>query len=137
MHGRNAILAVSVVLMLLAGCAAPAAQPAPAPSKAAAPAATQPAAPAAASLPAAAAQPAAAPASPAKVTLAITAPVASFWPVFIATQEGFFSREALDVEVLYTQSGVRSVQTLAGGSADVAIPGPDAVLVANSKGAQL
>jgi ABC-type nitrate/sulfonate/bicarbonate transport system substrate-binding protein len=48
-----------------------------------------------------------------------------------------FAREGLDVEVTYTQSGVRSVQSLAGGSADIVIAGPDAVLVANSKGAQL
>jgi len=71
------------------------------------------------------------------MNLAMTSPIAAYLPVFIAQEEGFFAREGLDVDFVYTQSGVRSVQQLVGGSVEMAIPGPDATLVANSKGAQL
>jgi NitT/TauT family transport system substrate-binding protein len=118
--------------ILLAACAAPAAAPAkPAAPPAAAPAASS------ASAPAATEPAAAAPAGPAAINLAITSPIAIYLPIYIAQEEGYFAREGLDVDVVYTQSGVRSVQQLVGGSVEIAIPGPDAALVANSKGAQL
>jgi NitT/TauT family transport system substrate-binding protein len=128
---RLALLAA--LALSLFGCAAPAVSPAPPAGGAPAPAAGAPAAPAAA--PAASSPgPAAAPQS---ITLAITSPTALYWPVYIAQAEGFFAREGVEAELIYTSSGVRSVQTLAGGSADIAIPGPDAVLTANAKGAEL
>jgi len=132
-HAPWRLALLAALALSLFGCAAPAAAPAPPAGGAPAPAdgapATLAAAPAAASP-----SPAAAPQS---ITLAITSPTALYWPVYIAQAEGFFAREGVEVEPTYTNSGVRSVQALAGGSADMAIPGPDAVLTANAKGAEL
>jgi ABC-type nitrate/sulfonate/bicarbonate transport system substrate-binding protein len=128
MPARVPLLSLVLGLVVLAGCAPSTAAPAKAPPAAAT------AAPAAAP---GATAPTAAEGPPDHLTLAITSPVAAFWPVLIAQKEGYFRRERLDVDVVYTQSGVRSIQGLAGGSYDLAIAGSDAVVVANSKGARL
>jgi NitT/TauT family transport system substrate-binding protein len=131
---RRALL---LLVILVAACAAPAAaptQPAAPPAGVSAGSAASAPAPTA---PAAAAPAAAAPAGPTTINLAITSPIAIYLPIYIAQEEGFFAREGLDVDLVYTQSGVRSTQQLVGGSVDMAIPGPDAALVANSKGADL
>ena len=75
-----------------------------------------------------AAQPAAGAEAPQKLRVAYAAITAAFALPWIAKEAGIFQRYGLDVELVYIASGSRAVQTLVGGSVDVAaIGGPGGV----------
>jgi ABC-type nitrate/sulfonate/bicarbonate transport system substrate-binding protein len=133
---RRAPLLLILSLLALGGCAGTAAPTA-------SPAVPTAARSAGAARPATAEGSAVASAPPAEVgplqplELTVASPTAAYWTVFIAQQEGLFEREGLAVDVSYGQNSARMVQTLVGGSVDLAMPSVDAVFVAISKGAQL
>src|SRR5262245_34746013 len=63
-----------------------------------------------------------------KLRVAYAAVTAAFSIPWIAKEAGIFQRHGLDVELVYIASGSRAVQTLVGGSIDVAeIGGPAGV----------
>ena len=63
-----------------------------------------------------------------KLRVAYAAITAAFGLPWIAKEAGIFQRHGLDVELVYIASGARAVQTLVGGSVDVAeIGGPAGV----------
>src|ERR1051325_8506323 len=63
--------------------------------------------------------------APQKLRVAYAAITAAFSLPWIAKEAGLFQRHGLDVELVYIASGARAVQTLVGGSIDVAeIGGP-------------
>src|ERR1044071_1090374 len=66
--------------------------------------------------------------APQKLRVAYAAITAAFSLPWIAKEAGLFQRHGLDVELVYIASGARAVQTLVGGSIDVAeIGGPAGV----------
>ncbi|MDP9130680.1 MAG: ABC transporter substrate-binding protein [Candidatus Binatota bacterium] len=63
-----------------------------------------------------------------KLRVAYAAITAAFSLPWLAKEAGIFQRHGLDVELVYIASGARAVQTLVGGSVDVAeIGGPAGV----------
>src|SRR5258705_13820712 len=75
-----------------------------------------------------------------KLRVAYAAITAAFALPWVAKEAGIFQRHGLDVELVYIASGSRAVQTLVGGSIDVAevggpagvdakLAGPDTVYV--------
>src|SRR2546423_3341125 len=63
--------------------------------------------------------------APQKLRVAYAAVTAAFSIPWIAKEAGIFQRHGLDVELVYIAAGSRAVQTLVGGSIDVAaIGGP-------------
>src|ERR1043166_4588607 len=79
-----------------------------------------------------------------KLRVAYAAITAAFSIPWIAKEAGIFQRHGLDVELVYIASGSRAVQTLVGGSIDVAaiggpagvdarLAGADTVYIANSR----
>jgi ABC-type nitrate/sulfonate/bicarbonate transport system substrate-binding protein len=117
---------LGLLALALAACTSGGAAPA-----APAPAATQPAA---ASKPAAV--PTAVPA-PATIELGMVVPVAHYWGLWIADDRGFLRDEGLTVEITVTETPSKAIQALAGGSLDITGGPPDAVVLANQRGADL
>lgn len=72
---------------------------------------------------------------PQKLRLAYAAVTAAFAIPWIAKEAGIFQRHGLDVEIVYIAAGSRAVQTLVGGSVDVAAFGGPAGIDAKLAGA--
>lgn len=73
--------------------------------------------------------------APQKLRIAYAAVTAAFSIPWIAKEAGIFQRHGLDVELVYIASGSRAVQTLVGGSIDVAAIGGPAGVDAKLAGA--
>src|SRR4051794_8126561 len=104
---------LGIVLLALAGCAAPAAAPAGQSPTSGAPAGTT-----------ARPEPAAAPA-PEPVRLGLIAPLSGYWAVYAADALGYFTREGVTLDQTTTGSPSQSAQLLASGDLDLAINTPD------------
>lgn len=65
------------------------------------------------------------------------APIALFWPDFIAQKKGFYTAEGLDVDSIFVGSVAASVQQTIAGSLDVAFTTAETVIRATDKGADL
>ena len=72
---------------------------------------------------------------PQKLRVAYAAITAAFAIPWIAKEAGIFQRHGLDVELVYIAAGSRAVQTLVGGSVDVAAFGGPAGVDAQLAGA--
>src|SRR4030095_1498095 len=70
-----------------------------------------------------------------KLRVAYAAITAAFAIPWVAKEAGIFQRHGLDVELVYIASGSRAVQTLVGGSVDVAAFGGPAGIDAQLAGA--
>src|SRR5678816_4862103 len=70
-----------------------------------------------------------------KLRVAYAAITAAFSIPWIAKEAGIFQRHGLDVELVYIAAGSRAVQTLVGGSIDVAAIGGPASVEAKLAGA--
>jgi NitT/TauT family transport system substrate-binding protein len=111
------LAALLAVVVILAACGAPAAQPA------------SPAATAAPEQPAATTAPADAGAAPAAVTLRTGyIPVVIFAPLFVGIERGYFAEEGITIELTPIQSGNEAVVQLAAGNFDVSLGGANAGL---------
>src|SRR6478736_2919787 len=73
--------------------------------------------------------------TPQKLRVAYAAVTAAFSLPWIAKEAGIFQRHGLDVELVYIPAGSRAVQTLVGGSIDVAAIGGPAGVDAKLAGA--
>jgi NitT/TauT family transport system substrate-binding protein len=73
--------------------------------------------------------------APAKLRVAYAAITAAFSIPWVAKESGIYERHGLDVELVYIPSGSRAVQTLVGGSIDVAAIGGPAGVDARLAGA--
>src|SRR3954454_17101853 len=73
--------------------------------------------------------------APQKLRVAYAAITAAFSIPWIAKEAGIFARHGLDVELVYIASGSRAVQTLVGGSIDIAAIGGPAGVDAKLAGA--
>jgi NitT/TauT family transport system substrate-binding protein len=73
--------------------------------------------------------------APQKLRVAYAAVTAAFAIPWIAKEAGIFQRHGLDVELVYIAAGSRAVQTLVGGSVDVAAIGGPAGVDAKLAGA--
>ena len=73
--------------------------------------------------------------APQKLRIAYAAITAAFALPWIAKEAGIFQRHGLDVELVYIAAGSRAVQTLVGGSVDVAAIGGPAGVDARLAGA--
>jgi NitT/TauT family transport system substrate-binding protein len=82
-----------------------------------------------------AAQPTSSADAPQKLRVAYAAITAAFSIPWVAKEAGIFQRHGLDVELVYIASGSRAVQTLVGGSIDVACIGGPAGVDAKLAGA--
>jgi ABC-type nitrate/sulfonate/bicarbonate transport system substrate-binding protein len=130
------VCAGALALALLA-CNTPAA--APAKPTVGAPAASAPAT----GVPGANAAPGSAPAASGQATAPARRKVeyglvnfsAFYWPIYIGLDEGFFNREALDVETTETRSGSDGLAAMAGGSLDVITTNSEVVVLAQLRGA--
>lgn len=72
-----------------------------------------------------------------KVTVGENAAIALFWPDFIAARKGFYAREGLDVETIFSGGSAQSVQQLVGGALDVVFVSCAVPMFAIDKGAEL
>src|SRR5437763_2867876 len=77
--------------------------------------------------------------SPAPVTLdyGITGLLVSYWIDFIGLAKGFFTAEGVTLDLVLTETSVRSTTALAGGSLDLSNNSPDSSILAVEKGADL
>jgi NitT/TauT family transport system substrate-binding protein len=82
-----------------------------------------------------AAQPAPGADAPQKLRVAYAAITAAFSVPWVAKEAGIYQRHGLDVELVYIASGSRAVQTLVGGSIDIACIGGPAGVDAKLAGA--
>ena len=73
--------------------------------------------------------------APQKLRVAYAAITAAFSVPWVAKEAGIYQRHGLDVELVYIASGARAVQTLVGGSIDVACIGGPAGVDAKLAGA--
>ena len=73
--------------------------------------------------------------APQKLRVAYAAVTAAFSIPWIAKEAGIFQKHGLDVELVYIAAGSRAVQTLVGGSIDVAAIGGPAGVDARLAGA--
>src|SRR5690349_14662299 len=71
-----------------------------------------------------------------KLRVAYAAVTAAFSIPWIAKEAGIFQRHGLDVELVYISGGARTVQTLVGGSIDIAAIGGPAGVDARLAGAE-
>jgi NitT/TauT family transport system substrate-binding protein len=131
----TACLGRALVLLALAGCAAPSASSPPASGAAGAPVASAPAAPT--SAPAAAAP--ASTAAPALVPLrlGLNSPSANIAPVWVAKDEGFFAKYGIDAELLPIPGGERIVTALIAGEIPLSLLSGTGLVTANLGGAEL
>lgn len=129
-------------LLVLTACGGGAQSPAGGggqPTSAAAPAATtatRPAAPpgATASPGAGAASSPSAAAEPVTVTFGYVTDNLNHWPVYIAQEQGFFTREGITLDLVQTRSSVSSVQFTTSGSVNVATATADAIISGIAQG---
>ncbi len=152
MNSVRGLVAVLAATIVLAGCqAAPVAAPtaasgggatkpgATATNAPAAPTAARQAAAATAPVGTTAAQPTAAPqpAEKTKVTIALGAHLASFYPITVAAGAGYFEQEGLDAELVLTGGGGQTLAAVSGGSADLGGVVYGDAMVATSKGQRI
>jgi ABC-type nitrate/sulfonate/bicarbonate transport system substrate-binding protein len=71
------------------------------------------------------------------VMIGQVAPIALFWPDFIAQQKGFYAAEGLDVESLFVGSVASAVQQTIGGSIDVSFTTAEVAIRAADKGGDI
>jgi NitT/TauT family transport system substrate-binding protein len=69
-----------------------------------------------------------------KVRVGQVAPIALFWPDFVAQQKGFYAAEGLDVESTFLGSVAGIVQQIIGGSIDVGFTTAETAIRAADKG---
>lgn len=72
-----------------------------------------------------------------KVTVGENAAIALFWPDFIAARKGFYAREGLDAQTVFSGGSAPSVQQLIGGSLDVVFVSCAVPMFAIDKGADI
>lgn len=72
-----------------------------------------------------------------KIVAGQVAPIALFWPDFIAQKKGFYVEEGLDVQSLFVGSVAASVQQTIAGSLDVAFTTAETAIRAADKGAEI
>lgn len=125
-------LVLVLAMFLAGGCAsaAPAPPPTTAPAK---PAATAPAGQPTAAPAAPTAQPTAAPKE--KLSVAWSSADPAYTLLWVTKEGGFFDKNGLDVELVYMDSGAKSVQALVGGQIDLAQASGPAVIAARLGGA--
>jgi NitT/TauT family transport system substrate-binding protein len=76
-------------------------------------------------------------AQPKKVTIGQVAPIALFWPDFIAQQKGFYAAEGLDVDSLFVGSVAAAAQQTIAGSIDVAFTTAEVAIRATDRGGDI
>ncbi len=69
-----------------------------------------------------------------KVIVGNVAPIALFWPDFIAQKQGFYAKEGLEVETIFVGSVAAAVQQTIGGSIDIAFTTAETAIRANDRG---
>jgi ABC-type nitrate/sulfonate/bicarbonate transport system substrate-binding protein len=69
-----------------------------------------------------------------KVVVGNVAPIALFWPDFIAQKQGFYAKEGLEVETIFVGSVSAAVQQTIGGSLDVAFTTAETAIRAIDRG---
>lgn len=72
-----------------------------------------------------------------KFPVGVGSKVLGFGPLWVASKQGFFDRQGLDVQLVLVRGADTAVQALAGGSAYVSIPAPDLVIGAVERGLDL
>jgi len=72
-----------------------------------------------------------------KVVVGENAAIALFWPDFIAARKGFYAREGLDTQTVFSGGSAPSVQQLIGGSLDVVFVSCAVPIFAINKGAEI
>src|SRR4029450_5570682 len=71
---------------------------------------------------------------PVKLHASVVAKTFGFGPVWVASKQGFFNQQKLDVEVLLIRGSDVSTQALAGGSLQVSGASSDAPIAAFDRG---
>jgi NitT/TauT family transport system substrate-binding protein len=71
------------------------------------------------------------------VTIGQVAPIALFWPDFIAQQKGFYTAESLDADSLFVGSVASAAQQTIAGSIDVSFTTAEIAIRAASKGGDI
>jgi ABC-type nitrate/sulfonate/bicarbonate transport system substrate-binding protein len=69
-----------------------------------------------------------------KIVVGNVAPIALFWPDFIAAKQGFYTKEGLEVETIFVGSVAAAVQQVIGGSLDVAFTTAETAIRAADRG---
>ncbi|MFI4987409.1 MAG: ABC transporter substrate-binding protein [Alphaproteobacteria bacterium] len=69
-----------------------------------------------------------------KVNVGEVAPIALFWPDFVAQKKGFYEKEGLDVDAVFVGSVAGSVQQMMGGALDVVFTTAETAIRAVDKG---
>jgi NitT/TauT family transport system substrate-binding protein len=69
-----------------------------------------------------------------KVILGEIAPIALFWPDFVAQKQGFYAKEGLDIDPIYVGAVAAAVQQVVAGSLDVADTTCETSIRAEAKG---
>ncbi len=72
-----------------------------------------------------------------KFPVAVGSKVLGFGPLWVASKQGFFDRQGLDVQLVSVRGTETAVQAVAGKSAYVAIPSPDLVMGSVERGLNL
>jgi NitT/TauT family transport system substrate-binding protein len=127
MSSRGMSLISGLLALLVVACAsgAPSARPAAPVPTTSAPAAS----------PAAGAT--AAPVAVAQLRIAAVNPVALYWPLYVATEQGYFREQAIELEIVYTSSPVRSTQLVVVSEVELGTIGADTAVESIYKGADL
>jgi NitT/TauT family transport system substrate-binding protein len=69
-----------------------------------------------------------------KITVGEIAPIALFWPDFIAQKQGFYAKEGLDANAIFVGSVASAVQQVIGGSVDFAFTTAETAIRAADRG---
>ncbi|MGV6874725.1 ABC transporter substrate-binding protein [Pseudochelatococcus sp. B33] len=69
--------------------------------------------------------------------VAISAPVVSILPVFLAADGGFYEKQGLDVDIISTEGGTKGMQILLSGEIQAMHVGLSPVVAANTRGADV
>jgi len=72
--------------------------------------------------------------TPVKVTFGVVTDNLNHWPVYIAEEEGLFTRFGVEFDRVVTRASASSVQLLSSGSVPVATSTADAVIAGAAKG---
>ncbi|MDQ0304955.1 ABC transporter substrate-binding protein [Ancylobacter polymorphus] len=69
--------------------------------------------------------------------VAISTPVVSILPVFLAADGGFYKKQSLDVDIISTEGGTKGMQVLLSGEIQAMHVGLSPVVAANAQGAEV
>ena len=76
-------------------------------------------------------------ADPTPFKIAVSAPVASILPVYLAKAGGFYAKQGLDTQIISTEGGTRGVQVLMSGEIQAMHVGLSPVVAADAQGADI